>query len=207
MTTFKPAILPAFSSSPLTFGIPDGSLWEDTGIYIFVPTAISWAGGVLTVTAQNHGLTSTDDVNFVSNDPASLYWNVPNVAATVIDKDTFRIPMVGDPGAWPNDIWPPINLNTTNQQFIPENVIVTVPKYTRTVCSCTMVQFETIPIGTTIQLQAKIHLDATWCDIGTAKTHTDEGSIYTFSSIYNFTRIMITGGTGKPTVFYSSKPN
>ena len=75
-------------------------IWDQANTYYFMyPTAGSWAANVLTLTSKNHGLTSADSVILESN--VALY-NIGAVAATVLTANTFTVPLVGDPGAFPD---------------------------------------------------------------------------------------------------------
>lgn len=61
-------------------------------------TSASWAGGVATInTTAAHGLTSGDYVAITGVTPAG--YNVRGVA-TVVDTDTFTVPIAVDPGAY-----------------------------------------------------------------------------------------------------------
>lgn len=71
---------------------------ESIGMFVY-PVAGSWAIDVATFTAKNHNFASADSVIVESN---VATWNIGAVAATVTDADTFTVPLVGDPGAYPD---------------------------------------------------------------------------------------------------------
>ena len=56
------------------------------------------------------------------------------------------------------------------------------------------VQFNTIPSGTTVQVQRKVHKDAGWENVGTAIGNTDGNKIVEFSLLPpNFVQLVRTG--------------
>jgi len=88
---------PDYKAPSLSFS----KVWDQADTYYFTyPTAGVWAADVITFTAKNHNLISTDSVIVESNVDA---WNIGAVTATVTNANTFTVPRVGDPViAFPN---------------------------------------------------------------------------------------------------------
>ncbi len=55
------------------------------------------------------------------------------------------------------------------------------------------IQLEALASGTTIQVQQKIHIDATWVNVGAAITNTDGATIVTFSKSPNYVQLVRSG--------------
>lgn len=86
--------------------------------------------------------------------------------------------------------------DTSNNVYgasIDESSIVTQPSF---------LQIELVPSGTTLSVQAKIALDASWVEQASI-TNADGASILTFTNKFDFVRVVRTG-TGNVKVFSQS---
>ena len=55
------------------------------------------------------------------------------------------------------------------------------------------IQFEALAVGTTLQLQQRIHVSASWVNVGTAYTSTDGAVVLSFAVVPNYARLVRTG--------------
>lgn len=172
-----------------TPSMPSAKIMSATDFHAFNPTSGSWSGGTITLIYANHNLASSDVVSLVSSDGASL-WNVTDVVATVVDKDTFTVPLVGNPGTFP----------VPGGQFENERVSVICKSYSRLTCRPAILQVDALPSGTNVQVQIKLHADASWTTFATI-TPADGSSLVNFSPPVNYVRVARSAGTGQPVVY------
>lgn len=186
---------------PLYPGMPNlhyEVVWSDDVCYTLEPDNVTWDTDHVLIEQVNHNIVDGDEIFFESTDVGSD-WNFDDVADNG-DADTFTVPLVADPGDWPNGLIDGVLPGSGTK----ERVTITVPAYSKLMFTPHMLQLETIPGGTTIQLQVKLAPSAAWKDLGAAWTNADEGTIYVFANDYNYVRIALTGGTDLPLI-YSSK--
>lgn len=162
-------------------------VWSATDYLVVEPTNATWAAGVITFTVKNHGIGNGDSVTIACANTSSA-WNIGVVIATVVDKDTFTVPLAGDPGAFPNISPYPINNNDAK-------VTIACTKYSKTFYLIDALQVENLN-SSTIQLQAKLNDDAPWVNI-TATV----GVGITAITQYNFGRMTFATGSTNPIVY------
>lgn len=162
-------------------------VWSSTDMLQVEPTNATWSAGVITFTSKNHGIGNGDSVTVSCANVASP-WNIGVVIATLVDKDTFTVPLVSDPGQFPN---------TSPYPYLNNDAKVTVScaKYSKTFYLIDALQVETLN-SSTIQLQAKLHDDAPWVNI-TATLNVGINSI----TQYNFGRMTFATGSTAPIVY------
>lgn len=169
-----------------------------TDMYTFDPTDAVWAAGTVTFTQADHGLGTpgvnggTTSVNIACGNTA-LGWNIGTVTATKVDDNTFTVPLVTDPGTFPNTH--PYPNDSTG--YVTSRVTVSVPSMSKTFYLADYWQMDTLGGATSVQLQAKLNESAVWTNVGTAVTTL---GLATFSPSYNFMRFVVTGA-GSPVIY------
>jgi hypothetical protein len=167
----------------LTASTASWKVWSSTDMMAFDPTIATWSAGVITIKEVNHGLSGGETVNVSCANAASL-WNIGNVVCTKIDKDTFTVPLAGDPGVFPNSNPYPAN-------YVTQRVTVSCSAYSKTFFLSNYLQIENLGGATNLKIQAKLNANAPWVD--TTQTTLVVG-ITKITDPLNFLRI--TSGTG-----------
>lgn len=97
------------------------------------------------------------------------------MSITTIDMPTYPVAVIYDTAAAV-----PIQGADANH-----SVVIPNPRF---------VQFDTIPAGTTVQVQRKIHKDASWENVGTAVGNSDGSKVIEFGLLPpNFVQLVRTG--------------
>lgn len=175
-------------------------VWSATDMYFFYPNAL-WdePGSKIVFTQKNHNLTTSDTVNLVpGNATLSPGWNQSGLTATVIDADTFTVPMLFDPGPVPNGL----TSLPGPQALVNNGLMVTCMKYSKLMFTPTIIQGDVLPNdGTQIIIEGKVHPSALWVSLHAAYAFADGNWGLTISPVYNFVRGRLSAGAGQPVVY------
>jgi len=164
-------------------------VWSATDFHTVEPTSATWATGVITFISPNHSIGNGDSVTIVCADTTNA-WNIGAVIATVVDKDTFTVPLVGDPGQYPNTSPYPVLNNQAH-------VVVQCFKYSKIFYLIDVLHVDVLGSGSTIQLQAKVHDDAAWINVGSAVAAAGLSTVVP----YNYMRVTFASGSTVSTVY------
>lgn len=199
----QPTIFPLNSSYPPQQSMK--AVWSSTVSYSFNPTAMTWAGGLVTVNAPEHQLATADTVKVTSTNGSSK-WTTTS-AVTVIDNNNFTYSLASDPttgGTTPFIACDAqgIGMVVCNGGLfvIAEFVTISCGSYSAMMVNPTIIQVEQLPTNNQITVWGKVHPDASWVSIQVV-ADTNGLTQVVMNNLYALTRCQLTLGSGQPVVY------
>jgi len=169
-------------------------IWAAGISYYFRVESISWLADVMTIVARNHNLAINNVISLLSNYPSTAL-NYTNKTVTVINADTFTIPVIGDPG----EIFP----KASGSPIFEEVVTITSNNYSRLLFKPSQLQVNTLTGADTVIVQVKTHPEAPWISLQTLSV-ADSDILINLTQIYNFVRLARGVGSTQVVAFTSS---